>query len=143
LNSLNNFILDEEDTLRRVAERLESARLYKKFGFIRREIKITPSYAPREHGNTNAISKSTQDVAVWNVDRDEQMKHEYEEVINAVALLSKLQRQIIEKRFLEDEDVRDVNVFVELEKSERTYYYAKKKAMFRLAYALRLETYYE
>ncbi|OPA77497.1 transcriptional regulator [Paenibacillus selenitireducens] len=143
MGQMNMFVFDEKETWRRVEERLESARIYKKFGFIRREIKSTPSYANREHGNTNAISKPVQDIAIWNVDREEEMYKEYEEVMRAVSRLSKLQRQIIEKRYLEDEYVFDINVYVELEKSERSYYYAKSKAMYRLAFALRLEMYCE
>ena len=137
------FVFDEKETWRRVEERLESARIYKKFGFIRREIKNTPSYSPREHGGTNAISKPVQDIAIWNVDREEQMHREYLEVMCAISGLSKFQRQIIEKRYLEDEDTTDICVYTDLDRSERTYYYAKSKAMYRIAFALRLEMYSE
>lgn len=94
------FKLNEKETWRRVEERLESARLYKQFGFIRREVKTTTSYTPRFHGNTNAISKQSEDIAIWNVDREEQLQREYEQVIKAVSRLSDIQRQIVEKRYL-------------------------------------------
>ncbi|WP_407074486.1 ArpU family phage packaging/lysis transcriptional regulator [Paenibacillus larvae] len=135
------FKLNEKETWRRVEERLESARLYKQFGFIRREVKTTTSYTPRFHGNTNAISKQSEDIAIWNVDREEQLQREYEQVIKAVSRLFDIQRQIVEKRYLQDEDVTDIYVYTDLHMSERSYYYAKAKALYRLAFALRLETY--
>jgi len=133
------FQYDDKETWRRVEERLESARLYKQFGFIRREIKNTPSYSPREHGNTYAISKPVEDISIYNIDREDQLQREYDEVTRAVGRLSKLQKQIIEMRYLTAEEITDINVYVELHMSERSYYYAKSKAMYRLAWALRLE----
>lgn len=133
------FQYDDKETWRRVEERLESARLYKQFGFIRREIKNTPSYSPREHGNTYAISKPVEDISIYNIDREDQLQREYDEVTRAIGRLSKLQKQIIEMRYLTAEEITDINVYVELHMSERSYYYAKSKAMYRLAWALRLE----
>ncbi|MCG7406766.1 transcriptional regulator [Paenibacillus sp. ACRRX] len=143
MGQLSIFKLDEKETWRRVEERLESARLYKRFGFIRREIKNTPSYEPKEFGNTNAISKPCEDVAIWNVDREEQLQRDYSQVMSAVGKLSRIQKHIIDERYLNDEDVTDINVYVEMHMSERSYYYAKSKAMNRLAFALRLEVFSE
>jgi len=135
------FKLNERETWRRVEERLESARLYKRFGFIRREAKITAVYSdmPRSGGT----SDQTADISIYNVDREELLQQQYDQVMRAVGRLSKIQRRIIEERYLGDEDVIDINVYVNMHMSERSYYYAKAKAMYRLAYALRLEAYEE
>ncbi|EJW14745.1 ArpU family phage packaging/lysis transcriptional regulator [Paenibacillus alvei] len=140
---LSMFKLDEKETWRRVEERLESARLFKRFGFIRREAKVTATYSDMPRSNTNVTSDQTADLSVYNVDREEQLQREYDQVMRAVGRLARIQRRIIELRYLGEEDVYDVNVYVELNMSERAYYYAKSKAIHRLAFALRLEVYEE
>ena len=137
------FKLNERETWRRVEERLESARLYKRFGFIRREAKITAVYSDMPRSNTGITSDQTADISIYNVDREELLQQQYDQVMRAVGRLSKTQRRIIEERYLGDEDVIDINLYVNMHMSERSYYYAKAKAMYRLAYALRLEAYEE
>ena len=94
---------------------------------------------PRSGGT----SDQTADISIYNVDREELLQQQYDQVMRAVGRLSKIQRRIIEERYLGDEDVIDINVYVNMHMSERSYYYAKAKAMYRLAYALRLEAYEE
>lgn len=137
------FKIDENKTWSRVEERLESARLYKRFGFIRREAKITASYDDTPRSYTGVTSDQTADISVYNVDQEERMHNQYEQVMRAVGRLASIQRKIIEERYLGEEDVTDINVYVDLHLSERTYYYEKAKAMYRLAYALGLEVYEE
>lgn len=36
---------------------LESVRIHRQFGMMRKEMKVTPSYEMREHGPTHAVSK--------------------------------------------------------------------------------------
>ena len=43
---------------------LESVRIYKQFGMMRKEMKVTPSYEKREHGPTHAVGKPLEDVAI-------------------------------------------------------------------------------
>ena len=137
------FKLNERETWRRVEERLESARLYKRFGFIRREAKITAVYSDMPRSNTGVTSDQTADISIYNVDREELLQHQYEQVMRAVGRLCRTQREIIEHRYLDDEEITDINVYMDLNISERSYYYAKAKAIYRLAYALRLEVYEE
>lgn len=143
MGQLSMFKLDEKETWRRVEERLESARLYKRFGFIRREAKVTAVYSDMPRSNTNVTSDQTADIAMHNVDREEEIQREYEQTMRAVGRLARRQRLIIEKRYLEDEYVTDVSVYTDLYMSERSFYYAKSKAIYRLAFALRLEAFEE
>ncbi|NOJ72461.1 ArpU family phage packaging/lysis transcriptional regulator [Paenibacillus alvei] len=143
MGQLSMFKLNEDETWRRVEERLESAMLYKRFGFIRREATITASYSDMPRSNTNVTSDQTADLSIYNVDRETQLQREYEQVVRAVGQLAATQREIIERRYLTEEGVTDINVYVEMGMPERSYYIAKSKAIHRLAYALRLEVYEE
>ncbi|MOA56980.1 hypothetical protein D3C78_1810710 [compost metagenome] len=69
------------------------------------------------------------------------MKEQYEQVERAISRLKRLERLIINKRYMEDEDVYDYNVYSEIHMSERTYYRWKSSAIYQLAFALRLERY--
>lgn len=133
--------IDKKATRAAVEQRLESVRVYKQIGFVRREMSITASAAPRYHGATNTISKQAENIAVWNVDTDERLKEEQRQVEQAVARLAEMERQVIEKRYLEDEEMFDYNVYSELNLSERKYYRVKSSALHKLAFALCLEQY--
>ena len=139
------FKINEKETTRRVRERLETARLFKRFGFIRKEVKVTATYEDMDmpRSFTGITSDPTASASIYNVDQEERLQKQYEQVMRALRMLSRRQREIIERRYLDDEDVLDTNVFVDMCISERTYYYEKEKALYRLAFALRLEVYEE
>ncbi|MED0737818.1 ArpU family phage packaging/lysis transcriptional regulator, partial [Aneurinibacillus thermoaerophilus] len=131
--------IDRKATQDNVEHALETARVYKRIGFERREVKNTPSYEPRFHGQTNATSDQVGDNAAWNVDAEERIKELTERVERAVNRLPKRQREIIQKRYLEEEDVFDYIVCQELGMSESTYGRQKAKAVYQLAFMLNLE----
>lgn len=133
--------IDRKATRSAIEQRLESVRVYKQIGFVRREMKITSSTEPRYHGGTNVVSKQVENIAIWNIDTDERMKEEQMQVEQAVSRLTEVERQVIEMRYLEDEEMFDYNVYSELNLSERKYYRVKSNAIYKLAFALRLEKY--
>jgi ArpU family phage transcriptional regulator len=135
--------IDKEATRRRVEQYLETARIYRQIGFVRREMKVTATLEPRYHAKTNAVGKPAEKTAVWNVDNEARIRDIEERVEHAVARLGSLEKQIIEKRYLGDEDVFDYDVYTELHLSERKYYRLKSKALFKLAYMLHLEVFDE
>jgi ArpU family phage transcriptional regulator len=104
-------------------------------------MKNTSSPEPRYHGATNAVGKPAEEVATWNVDKEKELEERYEQVTRAIDRLNRTEKQIIEKRYLTDEDVYDYNVFSEMHLSERKYYRVKSGAIYKLAFALRLERY--
>ncbi|TKH22848.1 ArpU family transcriptional regulator [Bacillus wiedmannii] len=128
---------------------LESVRIYKQFGMMRKEMKVTPSYERREHGPTYAVGKPLEDVAISNIQQSkreewlEKMAFRVEQVLSRLgnSTAGKNQRDIIVKRYLEDEDVCDYMVYNEIGMSERTYRRVKARAFYKLAFALRLEVY--
>lgn len=133
--------INREETRKRTERELETARIYKKIGFVRREIKNTPNYEPREHQGTNAISKPCEDVAVWNVDNELRLRQAYDRVQRGLNGLKPVKRRIIEMRYLEDDDVTDYQVYMELNLSERSYYRRKSSALYEMAFAMGLEVY--
>ncbi|MDM5189373.1 ArpU family phage packaging/lysis transcriptional regulator [Bacillus sp. DX4.1] len=126
---------------------LEEVRIYRQFGMIRQEMKVTPSYEVRYHGPTNVVGNPLEDVALENVKRSERegflkdMSFRIDQTLirfgNGRA--GKIQRDIIKKRYLEEEDMCDYMVYNEIGMSERTYRRWKSKAFYTLA--LRLEVY--
>ncbi|CAG9614907.1 hypothetical protein BACCIP111899_04140 [Bacillus rhizoplanae] len=123
---------------------LENVRIYRQFGMIRNEMKVTASCEVRYHDPTNVIGKPAEDVALANVvlsEREEKLQCLSFQIDKVLSRFSKNQREIIVKRYLEDEDVFDYMVYNEIGMSERTYRRNKVNAFYKLAFALRLEVY--
>lgn len=131
--------LDREATRKRVEEALETVRIYKQIGVVRREMKTTTSFEPRFHGPTNKTGDPVGDIASWNADKERELEAFVERVDKAVSRLSYLQRKIIELKYLQDEERYDFEVQQELHMSERTYRRTKAVAIYKLALMLRLE----
>lgn len=133
--------INREETRRRVEQELERARIYKTVGFVRRETQQTPSYEPRYHGATNTTSNQIENVAIFNVDTEARLKQAYDRVNAALRGLSRMEKDIINMRYLEEEEAVDFNVYNELALSERSYYRRKSRALYKLAFAMRLEVF--
>ena len=133
--------INREETRHNVERELERARIYKQVGFVRRETQQTPSYEPRYHGATNTTSNQIENVAIYNVDTEARLKYAYERVNAALRGLSRMERDIITMRYLDDDDAVDYNVSSELNLSERSYYRRKSRALYKMAFAMSLEVY--
>jgi len=131
--------IDRDATRKNVEKALETARVYKQIGFVRREIKNTMSFEPRFHGPTNKINRPAEDTAVWNVDKEKEIMETVEAVEKAVSRLGRLEREIIQRRYLREEEEYDYIVCQELHLSERKYRRIKARAIYKLAFMLRLE----
>lgn len=131
---------DRKETKRRVEEALETARVYKIVGPVRREVHTTHSYEPRFHtGKTNKISKTVEEVGIWNVSNEERMQRIAEDVDRAVNRLPKREKVIIQKCYLEYEKEPGYVIYGELNMSESTFMRIKSRAIYLLALMLRLE----
>ncbi|RVU62446.1 ArpU family transcriptional regulator [Bacillus thuringiensis] len=141
--------IDRAATQKKLEGVLENVRLYRQFGMMREEMKVTPSYEIRYHGPTNDVGKPLEDVAMANIQQSEREEWIKKTSFRIDQFLSRLgngragkdQRNIIIKRYLEDEDVCDYMVYNELGMSERTYRRVKARVFYKLAFALRLEVY--
>ncbi|PFI24042.1 ArpU family phage packaging/lysis transcriptional regulator [Bacillus cereus] len=136
--------IDRKATQVRLEEILENVRIYRQFGMIRNEMKVTASCEVRYHGPTNMIGKPAEDIALVNVamsEREMKLQRLSCQIDKALSRFSKNQRDIIIKRYLEGEEVFDYMVYNEIGMSERTYRRNKSNAFYKLAFALRLEVY--
>ncbi|MED1536199.1 ArpU family phage packaging/lysis transcriptional regulator [Bacillus pseudomycoides] len=136
--------IDRKATQARLEKILEDVCIYRQFGMIRNEMKVTTSCEVRYHGPTNVVGKPAEDVALANLElskREERLKRLSFQIDKALSRFSKNQRDIIVKRYLEDEEVFDYMVYNEIGMSERTYRRNKSNAFYKLAFALRLEVY--
>lgn len=131
--------MDSEQTRRRVEEHLETVRIYRQIGFVRREVSNTPNYEPREFQGTNSISKPAESTAVWNVDKEAELEQKSIMLDKALHRLSKTERELITRRFLEEEEIFDYNVCADMHMSERKFRRVKARAIYKLAFALKLE----
>ncbi|WP_429726785.1 ArpU family phage packaging/lysis transcriptional regulator [Bacillus toyonensis] len=141
--------IDRAATQEKLEGVLESVRIYRQFGMIRKEMKVTPSYEVREHGPTHTVGKPLEDVAIANLQQSE--REEWLELISfridpflnrlGNGSAGRIQRDIISKRYLEEEDVCDYMIYNEIGMAERTYRRWKSRAFYNLAFALRLEVY--
>ncbi|WP_431604008.1 ArpU family phage packaging/lysis transcriptional regulator [Bacillus toyonensis] len=141
--------IDRTATQEKLEGVLESVRIYRQFGMIRKEMKVTPSYELREHGPTHAVGKPLEDVAIANIQQSEReewlelISFRIDQFLNRLGNGSagRIQRDIISKRYLEEEDVCDYMIYDEIGMAERTYRRWKSRAFYNLAFALRLEVY--
>ncbi|MCR6854671.1 ArpU family phage packaging/lysis transcriptional regulator [Paenibacillus jamilae] len=141
--------IDRIATQKKLEGVLEKVRLYRQFGMMREEMKVTPSYEIRYHGPTNDVGNPLEDVAMANIQQSEHEKWLKLMSFRIDQFLSRLgngnagriQRDIISKRYLEEEDVCDYMIYNEIGMTERTYRRWKSRAFYNLAFALRLEVY--
>ncbi|AWB46973.1 ArpU family transcriptional regulator [Paenibacillus sp. CAA11] len=131
--------INREATRRRVENELGRIRMYRRMGSVRREAATTASYEARLHGATNRVSKPSETVAIWNVDKETELARRSQMMDKALACLNELERELIMKRYLETDDTYDYLICGDLGVSERKYRRVKAAAIAKLAWALQLE----
>lgn len=137
--SFNILPIDEKATRLAVEEYLETIRQYRQIGFVRREAAITQSYTYREHQSTNAISKQTEENATYNVDKEAELQAKDRLLDMAMSKLSSIQREVIQRSYLDNEGEFDYISCGEMGISDTTFRRLKVEAISILASALRLE----
>lgn len=141
--------IDRAATQEKLESLLEEVRIYRQFGTIREEMKVTPSYEVRYHGPTNVVGNPLEDTALENIKRSEREQYHKNMSFRINQFLSllgngragKIQGDIINKRYLEEDDVCDYMIYNEIGMAERTYRRWKSRVFYNLAFALRLEVY--
>lgn len=141
--TFNILPIDERATRRAVEEYLETVRQYRQIGFIRREAAITQAYVYREHQSTNAISKQTERIAIYNVDKEAELKENDRLLSLAMERLSSIQYDVIHRSYLDNEGEYDAIISGELGLSDRTFRRIKTEALNILGAALGLDVYCE
>lgn len=132
--------IDRDKTKLAVEKALETYRYYSLQVSLERLPSITASYSLALAGSS-LPSSSTENAAIANVDFEEQRLKYINWIANAVNRMTKLERKIIYKRYLEDTEMFDYQIYAELNMSERNYYRLKSRLFYKLAFALKIEVY--
>ncbi|MGN8233085.1 ArpU family phage packaging/lysis transcriptional regulator [Priestia flexa] len=135
--------IDRKETQQAVENELEKYRLFKYLEFEEREASITASAEERFHGPTNQTSDQTGSIAIYNADQRKMRQAFIDRVERAVARLPKLERFLIEERYMsqETEYLTDYNVYsfkFQPPISEKTYSKIRWKAFYKLALNLNI-----
>lgn len=130
--------LDRKATQTKVEEHLERYRLFKYLTFEEREVSITASSEVRYHGPTNQTGDQTASIAVYNADEQERRKAFCERIERAVRGLPKMERLLIEERYMAVDSDYMTDYYVYCFKfqppiSAMTYSKIRWKAFYRLA----------
>lgn len=135
--------LDRKATQLAVEAELEKYRLYKYLIFEEREASISASPEIRYHGPTNQTGDQTGSIAIYNADQQRYRKDFCERIERAVCRLPKMERFLIEERYMsKDGDyLTDFNVYCHKFQppiSAMTYSKIRWKAFYRLALNLNI-----
>lgn len=140
----NDFLpeLDSRKTKRAVEEALEKYRICKYLTFEDREATITASYSDMPRGG--GISDQTGNIATHNVDAQAARKAYCERVERAVRRLPRMERFLIEKRYMIEDapyitDYHVYNYDFQPPISQPKYASIRWRAFYSLALSLNIE----
>lgn len=104
---------------------------------------ITPKYTLEMPSFGGGVSSKTENAAIKNIEHFQQAQIFFEKFNHGFYKLTRRERQIIIKAFLEEVPMFNYQIANELKVSERTFYRMKAQALYKLALALRVEVYQE
>ncbi|WP_338712529.1 ArpU family phage packaging/lysis transcriptional regulator [Bacillus pumilus] len=128
--------IDKKETRKRVERILDNYRLYLLQVPDDMLPKITGGFSIVPPATTNAFRSSTESTALKRIEWEQKRNAFLEKVQRAVNRLPYNERQIIIKRYMQQEPVFDYQVYNEIGMSERSYTRLKAKTFLDLAYAL-------
>lgn len=132
--------IDREQTKAAVEGALEKYRLYSLQVSLDRLPSITASYSLAPAAS-NLPSSSTENAAIANVDYEQERIKYINWIVRAVNRMTKLERTIIYKCYLDEDEQFDYQIYRDLNMSERNYYRVKSRLFYKLAFALKIEVY--
>lgn len=133
--------IDREKTKEAVEAALEKYRFYLLTVPDEKLPKVTATYSLVPPSNTNAFHSYTENAVIDKVDFELERDRFLDWIIRGVNRLNKMEREIIYKRYIEDEETFDYEIYNELVLSERRYYRLKARIFYKLAFLLRIEVY--
>ncbi|WP_244151204.1 ArpU family phage packaging/lysis transcriptional regulator [Parageobacillus thermantarcticus] len=135
--------VDGEKTKEAVEAALEKYRMYMLTVPDEFLPRVTQTYSLVPPSQTNAFHSSTEDAAIKKVDFERERDEYMRKIVRAVNRLTKLQRELIVKRYMTFEEPRDCDVYNDMCISESKYYREREKAFYKIAFALGIEVYKE
>ncbi|CAG9620862.1 hypothetical protein BACCIP111883_01633 [Sutcliffiella rhizosphaerae] len=133
--------IDRELTKKAVESALEKYRFYLLTIPEEKLPRITPAYSLVPPSNTNEFHSSTEDAVIGRVDGERERLEYIERIRRAVNRLSSRERELIIKRYLEEDEVYDYEIYNDKGMSERQYYRFKGRMFYKLAFLLKIEVY--
>lgn len=135
--------LDRQETQKKVESALANYRLFKYIEYEDREANTTSTYDEIGGGRANTISDQTGNIAMHNIDEREFRRQHCERIERAVKRLPKMERFLIEERYMSEEAeyITDYNVYCfkfQPPISERTYSKIRWKAFYKMALNLNI-----
>lgn len=140
--SFNLPEINRKETRDRVEAALEKYKIMLLMDPEELEPKITSTFHLAK-SSTNEKHSKTEDTAIKKIYIEMDRENYIKKIIKAVNRLSFLERKIIIKRYLTDEDVYDYEVYNELGLSESKFYRIKSDAFYKLAFLLNIVVYKE
>lgn len=137
-NKQEIYRVDEAATREAVEEYLLQAREYAVTAYIPEEAALTASYSSSPRSTTNLTSDQTGRIAAANVDEPERRRRHIERAHQAITRLGVRQQRLVRMRYMDDDNVLDLDVADELGLSPRHYRRIKSVALYRLATILGL-----
>lgn len=131
--------IDRERTKKAVESALERYRICLLTLDEKQLPKITQTFSLTPPTNTNEFRSSTEEVAIANADRERAKLQYIERVIKAVNRLSIQEREIIIRRYLNEESEFDYQIYNSMGLSERQFYRIKSRAFYKFAFILKIE----
>ncbi|MED3876194.1 ArpU family phage packaging/lysis transcriptional regulator [Lysinibacillus capsici] len=102
---------------------------------------ITPKYTLEMPSFGGGVHSKVEGAAIKNVEHYKEAEKFYKKFYYGFYKLTKKERQVIVKAFLEEVPMFNYQIAKELHVSERTFYRMKSQALYKLALALRVEVY--
>jgi ArpU family phage transcriptional regulator len=133
--------IDREKTKAAVESALEKYRFYLLTVPEERLPKVTATYSLVPPAFSNAFHSSTEQAVIDKVDLEREREEYIERIRKGVNRLGAREREIIVKRYLEEEEIFDYELYNDLGMSERVYYRKKARIFYKLAFILRIEVY--
>ncbi len=133
--------IDREKTRDAVESALEKYRFFLLTVPEERLPKVTASYSLTYATQTNQFHSSTESAVINKVDYERNREEYIERIRKAVNRLTLKEREIIIKRYLDDDEIFDYEVYNEIGYSERRYYRLKSRIFYKLAFILKIEVY--
>jgi ArpU family phage transcriptional regulator len=133
--------IDRDETKKVLEAALEKYRIIQLRLPYENTPKITTSFSLELKTFSNQFNSSTEDAALENVHLQIEGGKYIKRISDAVNRLSPIERTIMIRRYLNEDDEFDYQIYNDLNMSERKYYRIKARAFYKLAFALKVEVY--
>jgi ArpU family phage transcriptional regulator len=133
--------IDREKTKEAVEAALEKYRMFLLSVPEEKVPKVTASYSLLPPAFTNAFHSPIEDAVIDKVDKEKEREQYIEWVRKAINKLNFKEREMIVKKYLEDDELYDYELYNEMGMSERKFYRLKSRVFYKLAFALKIEVY--